>query len=136
MIAQISGPFYLYINSAAIGSLINFNLPDNSGTGGIGPEICRVPINVQYGSVIFYNDPDPQKYFDFFSGIQFDTFDFYLTLGSDQYQKPLDLKGSPWSLKLGILAYRPASSDLYTKPSGKFKKRYYYYWVVICVVLK
>lgn len=122
IIAQVSGPYYLYVNSTTIGSLINFNLPDGSITGGIGPEICRIPINVQYGSVIFYNDPDPAKYFDFFTGVQFSSFDFYLTLGSDQYQKPLDMKGSPWSLKLGILSYRKATSDLYDKPSSRAKR--------------
>lgn len=116
IIAQISGPYYLYVNSSKVGSLINFNLPDGSITGGIGPEICRIPVNVQYGSVIFYTDPDPTKWFDFFTAVQFDSFDFYLTLGSDQYQKPLDLKGSPWSLKLGLLVYRSATGDLYQKP--------------------
>ena len=76
VIAQVSGPYYLYINSQKIGSLINFNLPDGSPAKGIGPELCRVPINVQYGSIIFYTDPDPSKYFDFFAANQFDNFDF------------------------------------------------------------
>lgn len=119
IVAQISGPYYLYVNSSKLGSLVNFNLPDGSITNGIGPEICRIPINVQYGSVIFYSDPDPSKWFDFFAANQFDSMDFYLTLGSDQYQKPLDLKGSPWSLKLGLLVYRAASNDLYQKPFTK-----------------
>lgn len=56
-VSQVTGPYYLYINSNQIGSLVNFNLADGSITGGIGPEICRIPINVQYGSVIFYTDP-------------------------------------------------------------------------------
>lgn len=116
VIAQVSGPYYLYINSQKIGSLINFNLPDGSPAKGIGPELCRVPINVQYGSIIFYTDPDPSKYFDFFAANQFDNFDFYLTLGSNQYQKPLDMKGSPWSLKLGLLVYREARADVYSRP--------------------
>ena len=116
IIAQVTGPYYLYVNSSKIGSLVNFNLCDTAITGGVGPEIARIPVNVQFGSVVFYTDPDPNKYFDFFTGTQFDSFDFYLTLGSDQYQKPLDLKGSPWSLKLGVLSYRKASSDLYQKP--------------------
>lgn len=115
-IAQVTGPYYLYVNSRKIGPLINCNLPDGSAQKGIGPQICRIPVNVQYGSVIFYTDPDPSKYFDFFAGTQFDNMDFYLTLGSDQYQVPLDMKGSPWSLKLGVLTYRPATTDLYQKP--------------------
>jgi hypothetical protein len=115
-IAQVSGPYYLYINSRKMGPLINCNLPDESKTSGIGPQIARIPVNVQFGSVIFYTDPDPGKYFDFFAGSQFDTFDLFLTLGSDQNQVPLDLKGSPWSVKLGVLIYRPATTDLYQKP--------------------
>lgn len=116
IIAQVSGPFYLYVNSATLGTFVNFNLTDGSKTRGVGPEVCRIPINVQYGSVIFYNDPDPSKFFDFFAGRQFDSFDFYLTLGHDQYQKPLDMKGCAWSLKIGLLIYRAASTDLYLKP--------------------
>jgi hypothetical protein len=115
-IAQVSGPYYLYINSRKIGSLINFNLADQSPQGGSGPQVCRIPINVQHGSVIFYTDPDPGKYFDFFAGQQFDAFDFYLTLGSDQSQIPLDMKGSPWSLKVALLSYRKASVEIYKKP--------------------
>jgi hypothetical protein len=117
-VAQVSGPYYLYINSKTLGTFVNFNLTDGSHTRGVGPEVCRVPINVQYGSVIFYNDPDSSKYFDFFAGRQFDNFDFYLTLGHEQYQKPLDMKGASWSIKIGLLIYRSASTDLYLKPSA------------------
>lgn len=120
--AQVTGPYYLYVNSRQVGSMVNFNLPDGGVQAGIGPEICRIPINVGYGSVIFYNDPTNDKFFDFFIGNQFDSMDFYLTLGRDQYQKPLDMKGSPWSLKLGLLCYRAATSDLYNKPSKLARK--------------
>lgn len=118
IVAQVSGPYYLYLNSRKIGSLINFNLPDGARAKGIGPEICRIPINVSYGSIIFYNDVTPEKFFDFFAATQFDSFDLYLTLGSDQYQKPVNMKGSPWSVKLGLLVYRNSSEDLYGKSVG------------------
>lgn len=117
IVGQVTGPYYLYVNSRKIGSLVNFNLPDASLDKGAGTEICRIPIDVQYGSVIFYKDPDSNHYFDLFAAGQFDNWDFYLTLGSDQYQKPIDMKGSPWSLKLGLLVYRKASTDLYARPS-------------------
>lgn len=124
IIAQVTGPYYLYVNSSKIGSLINFNLTDNNPQGaGTGHQVAKIPINVNYGSIIFYNDPDTSKYFDFFAGIQFDTFDFYLTLGNDQHQVPLDMKGSPWSMKLGILTYRPATSNLFEKPSATGAKK-------------
>jgi len=55
-IAQVTGPYYLYVNSRKMGSLINFNLADGSPKA-VGPQVCRIPVNVQYGSVIFYSDP-------------------------------------------------------------------------------
>lgn len=56
-VAQVSGPNYLYVNSRKIGSLINFNLTDGAPKGPAGPQIAKIPVNVPYGSVIFYNDP-------------------------------------------------------------------------------
>lgn len=116
IIAMVTGPNYLYVNSRKLGPFINFNLSDGSPTGGDFPGLCRIPINANYGEVILYNDPDPAKYFDLFLGRQFDAFDFYLTLGSDQSQVPLDLKGAPWSIKLAILSYRQATDDITAKP--------------------
>jgi len=119
-VASPTGPYYLYVNSRSLGSLINFNLPDGAAPG-IGPELCRIPVSANFGELILYTDPDPEKYFDFFIGHQFNTFDFYLTLGSDQYQKPLDMKGAPWSLKLGLLVYRDASQNLGKRPAHMLK---------------
>lgn len=119
-VASPTGPYYLYLNSRTIGSLINFNLADNAANGS-GPEMCRIPVNVNFGGVILYTDPDPEKYFDFFTGNQFNSFDFYLTLGSDQTQKPLDMKGAPWSLKIGLLVYRDASQNLGKRPAHMMK---------------
>ena len=56
-IAQISGPYYLYINSNSIGSVTNCNVSDGAKYSGRGPQICRIPISVNFGSVIFYKDP-------------------------------------------------------------------------------
>lgn len=119
----VTGSNYLYLNSSKIGSLINFNLADGNPKGGSGQQICRIPVTVSYGGIITYNDPDPSKYFDFFAGGQFDSFDLYLTLGADQSQIPLDMKGVSWSVKLGLLSYRSATTDLYHKPtkSGALK---------------
>lgn len=120
-VASVTGPYYLYLNSRSLGQCVNFNLADNAAQGS-GPEIARIPINSNFGDVIFYNDPDTNKYFDFFVGNQFSSFDFYLTLGSDQYQKPLDMKGVSWSVKLGLLVYRDASGDISERPSKMFKR--------------
>jgi len=115
-VASPTGPYYMYLNSRTLGSLINFNLPDGAASGS-GPELCRIPVSANFGELILYNDPDPEKYFDFFIGNQLKSFDFYLTLGSDQYQKPLDMKGAPWSIKLGLLVYRDASQNLGKRPA-------------------
>lgn len=119
-VASPTGPYYLYLNSRTIGSLINFNLADNAANGS-GPEMCRIPVNVNFGGVILYTDPDPEKYFDFFTGNQFNSFDFYLTLGTGQTQKPLDMKGASWSLKIGLLVYRDASQNLGKRPAHMMK---------------
>jgi len=115
-VANVTGPYYVYVNSNKIGSLVSFDLSDGSPTGGSSPALCRIPITTQYGGITFYTDPDPENYFDFFAGEQFDTFDFYLTLGSDQSQVPLDMKGTPWSIKLGLMSYREATRNLKRKP--------------------
>lgn len=118
--ATPQAPYYLYLNSRAFGPLVNFNLPDGAAAGA-GPEICRIPITTNFGGVIQYTDPDPEKYFDFFVGNQITTFDLYLTLGSDQHQKPLDMKGVAWSVKLGLLCYRDANTDLGKRPASMMR---------------
>jgi len=119
IIANVTGPYYLYLNSRIMGPLINFNLCDGSPDAVGTPQIARVPINVQKGSVIFYTDPTPDQFFDFFAGPKFEVFDLYWTVGSDQEQRPLDMQGVPWSVKFGFLAYRQATSDLRVKPSKR-----------------
>lgn len=104
-VAIVSGPYYLNLNSRVAGPYIECNTTDGSYSGGIGPTICRIPIDVNKGSVIFYRDVCPNMWFDFV-GSDFQYLDFYLTLGGDQNQIPLDMKGVPWSMKLGVLTYR------------------------------
>jgi len=115
IVAQVSGPNYLYLNSSKIGSLVNNNTTDGANQVNSDIVIAKIPVNANYGSTVFYNDPDPSKYFDFFAGSEVSNFTFFLTLGSDQYQVPLDMKGASWSLKMGMLSYRSATNDLYEK---------------------
>ncbi len=119
VIANITGPYYLYLNSRTLGPLINFNLTDGNANAAGGPQIARIPITVNKGSVIFYQDPNPDFFFDFFMNNAFETFDLYLSLGSDQEQTPLDMKGAPWSIKIGLLAYRSSTRDLSKKPDKR-----------------
>lgn len=119
VIANLTGPYYLYLNSRILGPLINFNLSDGNAAAAGGPQIARIPITVNKGSIIFYQDPNPDFFFDFFMKNAFETFDLYLSLGSDQDQTPLDMKGAPWSVKIGLLAYRDATRDLARKPNKR-----------------
>lgn len=119
VVANITGAYYLYLNSRVMGPLINFNLADGNPVGTGQPQIARIPINCNRGEVIYYTDPSPQHFFDFFMGTKFDLLDLYLTLGSAQDQRPLDCKGVPWSVKLGFLAYRQATPDLRVKPAKR-----------------
>ena len=102
-----------------MGPLVNFNLADGNPDSTGSPQIARIPINCNRGEVIYYTDPSPEHFFDFFVGPKFDLLDLYLTLGSDQDQRPLDCKGVPWSVKLGFLAYRSATTDLKVKPAKR-----------------
>lgn len=104
-VAIVSGPYYLNLNSRVAGPYVACNGADGSVGGGFSPTLARIPITVNKGSVIFYVDPNPTMWFDFLRS-DFQYLDFYLTLGGDQNQVPLDMKGVPWSLKLGILTHR------------------------------
>lgn len=119
VIANLTGPYYVYLNSRTLGPLINFNLADGNALAIGGPQIARIPINVNKNSVIFYTDPNPNFFFDYFSQRGLEVFDLYLTLGSGQEQIPLDMKGVPWSVKFGILATRDASRDLTQKSTKR-----------------
>lgn len=59
-VASISGPNYMYLNSSAIGTQLSVLLPGGAlqlGNGSAGPQIAKIPINVQPGGVIYWSDP-------------------------------------------------------------------------------
>lgn len=119
LVASPEGPRYLYLNSRIMGPLINFNLTDgNIGSSG-GPQIAKIPVTGVKNGYFSYTDSNPTMFFDFFAGTKFETFDLYLTLGSDQDQSPLDMKGSPWSVKLGFISYRDATRNIEQKPNKR-----------------
>jgi len=103
---NVTGPNYLYVNSNKMGGLCNFYLPlgaANLGNGQTGPQMAKIPVNVQPGGVIYWQDPDPQKWFDLESLANFANIDFYLSLGNTSAEKPLKMNGMNFSLKVGIL---------------------------------
>jgi len=114
-VAEISGPNYVYVNSEKIGQFSNVFLPTgaaNLNGGNIGPQLARIPIDVNPGDVCFYTDPDPNKYFDLEHMNQLSDCDFFLSLG-DVENTPLDLNGLPFSLKLGLILYKPTRTTNY-----------------------
>lgn len=102
----VSGPNYLYVNSQTVGQLVNIYLPKgafNLSGGNAGPQMAKIPVNVQSGGIIFWQEPDPQKWFDMENLNQLSNIDFYLTLGNTTSQIPLQLNGLGFSIKLGVL---------------------------------
>lgn len=100
--ASPEGPFYIYMNSQTLGPQTKVSLPDNQR---FYNQIAKIPIDVNRGGTILYTDPVPDQWLTN-RDATFTQFDLYLTLGRDQLQVPLDLKGLGFSLKLGILSYR------------------------------
>lgn len=109
------GPSYVYVNSARLGPLTNLYLPQgafNLGGGNAGPQIAKVPVSGNPGDFIFWQDPDPQKWFDLENLPLLNQVDFYLTLGNTTTQLPLRLNGLSFSLKLGIVTNEFNHNDL------------------------
>lgn len=105
-VQSISGPNYLYLNSLKIGSLTNMYLPrgaTNLGGGNAGPQLAKIPINVQPGGIIYWQDPNPQNFLDMDELNALTELDLYLTLGNVTSEKPLKLNGGSFSIKLAIL---------------------------------
>ena len=124
-IPQISGPNYLYLNSSTLGTLVNLYLPapDNIIGGNTGPQVSKVPVNTSPGGIIYWQDPDPQKWFDIENLPILQQTDFFLTLGSNT--DVVTLHGLPFSVKLGILLNRENISENATAdgPAGMTMKR-------------
>lgn len=117
-VLNLSGPDYLYLNSNALGPLINLFLPDRAivtSNGGLGPQIARIPVTTNSGEVIYWSDPDPDKWFDVDGLHLFPAVDFYFTLGNLSTQTPLRFNGSAFSIKLGILAGGSDSTTIHSE---------------------
>jgi hypothetical protein len=113
-VINLSGPNYLYINSQLIGPQVGMYLPagtDSLGAGGMGPQVCKVPVNANPGAVIEWKDPAPLYYFDFENMTNFPFCDFFLSMGNTS-QYPLQLNGGSFSFKMGILVNDKSHNDV------------------------
>lgn len=99
----VTGPNYLYINSSKIGNLTNCLLPkSSSGNGNSGMQIAKIPVNVQPGGVIYWQDPVPEKWFSLENLFQLTEIDLFITVGNNP--TPVDLNGLSFSVKFAVLA--------------------------------
>ncbi len=105
LIAQVTGANYVYLNSQKLGNLVNMYLAEGGQTlGNSGPQLAKIPINVQPNGICFWRDPDPEKYFDLENLDTLTEIDMYLTLGTD-LKNPLRLNGGNFSFKLAIIEH-------------------------------
>ena len=114
-VANVSGPNYLYLNSRAFGAQLSLLLPRGAvqlGSGTAGPQLAKIPINVQPGGVIYWSDPDPQKWFTFEDLPLLPQFDLYITVGNNATPAVTLLNGLGFSVKLGLLQNQKLTSTL------------------------
>lgn len=119
-VAALSGPNYLYVNSRSYGANVNVQLPIGAkslGSGTFGPQMCKVPVTTQPGSVIFWSDPVPEMWFSLGNLALFSQIDLYLTVGSSNIPFVTELNGASFSVKIGVLQNKMQSNDL-LGPSG------------------
>lgn len=103
-VAQLTGPNYIYVCSNTLGSSVDMYLPNSlENSGNSGPEMAKIPVKVGFGNVIFYRDPDTQKYFDIEHLHTLHEVDFYLRSNIPGLDEYLDLNGGTFSLKIGII---------------------------------
>lgn len=113
-VASITGPNYLYLNSTKMGNLTDIYLPvtaDGVTGGNSGPQMAKIPVNVQPGGTISWQDPTPQMFFDLENLNSLNEIDFFLTLGNLN-QAPLPLNGASFSIKIGILVNEFSNSSV------------------------
>jgi len=98
-VAQVTGPNNLYINSDILGNVCKAFIPESSlTTGETNPQMCMIPVNVNPGGVIWWQDPVPNEVFDIKNLFSISKVDFYLTAGT--VKLPLKLNGVGFQLKL------------------------------------
>jgi hypothetical protein len=120
-VALVTGPNYLYLNSRTFGAQLSLLLPRGAtqlGSGAAGPQVARIPINVQPGGVIYWSDPDPQKWFTFEDLPLLPQFDFYITVGNNATPAVTTLNGLGFSVKLGLLQNQKLTSTLQGSYNG------------------
>lgn len=117
-IANPTGPMYLFLNSKSIGQTIRA-ISNNRASGRpvSSNQIAKIPVTCQPGGLIFYNDPNPDNYFDFKEGTKFNSFDLYLTFGSND-EEVIDLNEQSFSAVISLLQYRKGGQNYGVRPNN------------------
>lgn len=109
-IATVTGPNCLYINSRILGNICKAYLPEGLLVQGENsPQMAMVPVNVNPGGVIWWQDPAPNELFDTRNLFSLQRLDFYITAGTDP--RPISFNGLGFQLKLILYIKNPEQSQ-------------------------
>jgi hypothetical protein len=89
--------------------------------------MAKIPVDVQPGGIIYWKDPDPQKWFDLENLPNLMQIDFFLTLGNTTSEIPLSLNGQAFSLKMGVLENRLDRAELLSNTYSNKRRRLTHY---------
>ena len=113
-VANISGPGYLLL-IASLGARISRSVRVNGFNSEDPPLLAKIPVNVNPGGLILFEDPTENYAFDMADGY-LQEIEFSLQFGDSNL--PVDLNGQPWSLVLQVLTKRDTSLSKYLPVSG------------------
>lgn len=100
--SELNGPPFLNLNSNTLGPYIHIDSLDGYPTS----KVARFAHgNNARGANVLYNATATDSFLDFI-GTDISKFDLYLTMGPDEVEVPLDVKGLCWSVKIGLYSYR------------------------------
>jgi len=108
-VSSVTGPNNLYINSRILGNICKAYLPEGLLVQGENsPQMAMVPVNVNPGGIIWWQDPAPNELFDTRNLFSLQRLDFYITAGADP--RPLLFNGLGFQLKLILYIKNPEQS--------------------------
>lgn len=121
-VANVAGPNSLYLVSRTLGGRLSRNVRCNGGSTANPPVVAKIPLNVNYGEVVNYTDPNPAPCFDTSMAL-FSTMDFEL-INADTLL-PVELNGLSWSVSLQVLTQRDTSvtRSMGDQHTGSARKR-------------
>lgn len=110
-VTMLTGPNYLYLNSNTMGQMFSIYLPEGAKylvNGTRGPQLAKIPVNVQPNGIIYWTDPCPETWFNMQNLSNLAAIDFYFTLGNAP--QVVQFNGPSFSLKMGIKLIETTSS--------------------------